>query len=105
MMINSITFTGASKQVQQFMTAAAHEYLPAGKIFNKAEAEVAEEAAKAAAKAANEAAEVPFFNHRGDNVIDNTVAKLQDAEAAKSYAQSHGVQVEEAVESTLKTNA
>ena len=81
MMINNVTFTG----IQKFMTEAAHEYLPAGKIFNKAELEAAEKAAKAVtenlseeakalADAAKKAKEVPFFNHRGNNIIDNSVA-------------------------------
>lgn len=106
MMVNNVTFTGVQKHVQDFMTAAAHEYMPTGKIFNKAEAKVAEEAAEAAAKVAAKAEEVPFFNHRGNNIIDTTVAQLQDLEAAQSYARSHGVQIaEELAESTLKTNA
>ena len=114
-MINNVTFTG----MQRFMTAAAHEYLPIGKIFNKAELEAAEKAsreaaeniseeAKALAEAAKKAKEVEFFNHRGNNNIidDDLVAKLQGEAAAKSYARSHGVQVsEEAAESTIKINA
>lgn len=108
-MINNVTFTG----MQRFMTAAAHEYLPTGKIFNKAELEAAEKAAreaaenlseeaKALAEAAKKAKEVEFFNHRGNNIIDNSVAQLQDAAAAESYARSHGIEV---AESVLKTNA
>ena len=113
-MINNVTFTG----MQRFMTAAAHEYLPTGKIFNKAELEAAEKAsreaaeniseeAKALAEAAKKAKEVEFFNHRGNNIIDDElVAKLQGEAAAKSYARSHGVHVsEEAAESTIKINA
>jgi hypothetical protein len=105
-MINNVTFTGAQKQVQQFMTNAAHEFLPTGKIFDKAEIAAANEAAKAAKAAADELAEVPFFNHRGNNVVDDSVAKLQDAAAAKSYAKSHGIQVaDEVEEAVLKANA
>ena len=108
-MINNVTFTG----VQKFMTEAAHEYLPTGKIFNKTEIEAAEKAAKEVAanlseeakelaEVAKKASEVPFFNHRGNNIIDNSVAQLQDAAAAESYARSHGIEV---AESVLKTNA
>ena len=110
MMINNVTFTGGvHKQVQDFMTTAAHEYLPAGKIFNKSEVAFVEEAVKTA-KAAAVADEVEFFNHRGNNVIDETVTQLQDLAAARSYAQSHGVQVaeeltEEMAKKGLKTNA
>lgn len=105
MMVNNVTFTGVQKTIQSFMTDEAHKFIPAGKIFNKAEVAAAAEAAKAA-KAADEVAEVPFFNHRGNNIIDDSVAKLQDEAAAKSYAKSHGVHVpEEAAESTIKINA
>lgn len=102
MMVNNVTFTGVQKHVQEFMTAAAHEYMPTSKIFNKAEIEIAEEAAKLAAKAE----EVSFFNHRGNNIVDATVAQLQDLEAARSYARSHGIQIaEDLAESTIKTDA
>ena len=70
------------------------------------EEKAAKEAAKAAKAAADELAEVPFFNHRGNNVVDDSVAKLQDAAAAKSYAKSHGIQVaDEVEEAVLKANA
>ena len=106
MMVNNVAFTGVQKTIQSFMTDEAHKFIPAGKIFNKAEVAAAAEAAKAA-KAADEVAEVPFFNHRGNNIIDDElVAKLQGEAAAKSYAKSHGVHVpEEAAESTIKINA
>lgn len=105
MMVNNVAFTGVQKTIQSFMTDEAHKFIPAGKIFDKAEIAAATEAVKAA-KAADEVAEVPFFNHRGNNIIDDSVAKLQDEAAAKSYAKSHGVHVpEEAAESTIKINA
>lgn len=101
-MINNVTFTG----MQKFMTAAAHEYLPTGKIFDNAEAKVVEKAAEEAAKLLNDTSAAEFFNHRGNNVIDNAAAQLQDLAAAQSYARSHGVHVaEEVAESTLKANA
>ena len=101
-MINNVTFTG----MQKFMTAAAHEYLPTGKIFDNAEAKVVEKAAEEAAKLLNDTSAAEFFNHRGNNVINTAAAELQDLEAARSYARSHGVHVaEEAAESTLKANA
>lgn len=101
MMVNNVTFTG----MQKFMTAAAHEYLPVGKIFDKAEAKVAEKAAEEAAKLLDNTSAAEFFNHRGNNVIDNAAAQLQDLAAAQSYARSHGVHiVEEAAESTVKVN-
>lgn len=100
MMINNVTFTGINKQLQEFMTAAAHEYIPAGKIFNKEEVKAAtkasEEAAEALTKALKEGSEVPFFNHRSEDTINNAaIAKLQDLEAAESYAKSHGVKVDD----------
>ena len=105
MMVNNVAFTGVQKTIQSFMTDEAHKFIPAGKIFDKAEIAAATEAVKSA-KAADEVAEVPFFNHRGNNIIDDSVAKLQDEAAAKSYAKSHGVHVpEEAAESTIKINA
>ncbi|MBQ8668216.1 hypothetical protein IJ472_00435 [bacterium] len=110
-MINNVTFTGVQKQIQQFMSDAAHEYMSTGKVFSPAERAVAEEISAQAAKS-SEAVEVPFFNHRGDvnnNPTANVVAKLQDLEAAKSYARSHGVHIAEeaaeAVEAGLKANA
>ena len=105
MMVNNVTFTGVQKTIQSFMTDEAHKFVPAGKIFDKAEIAAATEAVKAA-KAADEIADVPFFNHRGNNIIDDSVAQLQDLAAAQSYARSHGVHiVEEAAESTIKINA
>jgi hypothetical protein len=98
MMINNVTFTGINKQVQEFMTDAAHKFTPAGKIFNKAEIEAttkaSEEAAEALAKSLKEANEVPFFNHRSDADVnfEETIAKLQDKAAAESYAAAHGIQ-------------
>lgn len=93
MMVNNVTFTG----MQKFMTAAAHEYLPTGKIFDKAEVKVAEKAAEEATKLLEDTSAAQFFNHRGNNVIDTAAAKLQELEAAKSYVKSHGGQVAEDV--------
>lgn len=94
-MISNVTFTGVQKQIRTFMSEAAHEYMPVGKIFDKAEAAATEKLAKVSVKADEIVTEVPFFNHRGDNVIDETVAKLHDLEAANSYARSHGVHITE----------
>ena len=47
-------------------------------------------------KALKEGSEVPFFNHRSEDTINNAaIAKLQDLEAAESYAKSHGVKVDD----------
>ena len=105
MMINNVTFTGVNKQVQEFMTEAAHKYVPTSKIFNKAEVkattEASENAAKALEKALQDASEAPFFNHRSNDLMnDTTISKLQDLEAAKSYAKSHGIELTE--EATTK---
>lgn len=91
-MINKIAFTGVQKPVREFMTAAAHEFVPAGKIYSKSEREAAEMAQKSVKESIQDINAI-YFNHRGLN----TPAVAQEVtvlDAAKSYAASHGLPVD-----------